>query len=89
MESIGTLEGNHIMITREAALRRLIGRWIVAVIDYPHVARTIPLKTFLTMVNVEAVQALDLYADYDDWNEARRGREMIRAWLSPQRGATQ
>jgi hypothetical protein len=68
------------MCTREAALRRLIGRWICAVIDTPEVAHTMPLKALLTEANIEATRALNLYEGYDDLGDRQRGRALIEAW---------
>lgn len=66
------------MCTRQQALRRLTGRWLEEVARDPATVHCMPLRAVLIEENIRATQALDLYADYDDFGERQRGREMIR-----------
>ena len=47
-----------------------------------------PLSNLLTDENITAVAELDLYPECDGY-ELRRGRELLKAWLSPQYGSFQ
>jgi hypothetical protein len=64
---------------RQQALRRLTGRWLEEVSRDPATVHRMPLRAVLIEENIRATQALDLYADYDDFGERQRGHEMIRA----------
>ena len=71
------------MCTRRQALRRLTGKWLSEVIRDPNTAYRLPLRLLLSEDNIRAVVALDLYADFEDFEDRRRGREMIRKWFLP------
>jgi hypothetical protein len=81
------------------AAHRLIAAWIERVVEDADYALRIPLNAVLTEPNIGAVARLNLYADYDverrvkllaqtNWDE-HHGEEMLRAWLTPQRGSQQ
>jgi hypothetical protein len=77
------------MCTRRQALRRLIAKWVHEVDQDPATAYRLLLRRILTEENVQAVVALDLYSDFDDFDERQRGREALRAWLKPQSAVRQ
>jgi hypothetical protein len=53
----------------------------------PDTARRMPLSKILTEENLNCVQALDLYPDFEKWGVRQRERELIRQWLTPWTGA--
>ena len=59
-------------VTRAAALRRLVSKWLEATRLDPAKVAQLPLCEILTEDNVEAVRALDLYAEYDERPTRRR-----------------
>ena len=59
-------------VTRAAALRRLVSKWLEATWLDPAKVAQLPLCEILTEDNVEAVRALDLYAEYDERPTRRR-----------------
>jgi hypothetical protein len=71
------------MCTRRQALRRLTGRWLDEVSRDPDTAWQMPLRGVLTEDNIRAVVALDLYPDFEDYEDRQRGWEMIRKWMLP------
>jgi hypothetical protein len=71
------------MCSRRQALRRLTGKWLHEVSRDPDTASRLPLRLLLTDDNLRCVQALDLYEDYEDFEDRQRGFEMIRKWLLP------
>ena len=77
------------MCTRRQALRRLTGRWLDEVSRDPATVHRMPLRQLLSEENIRCTQALDLYANSDDFGERQRGREMIHQWISPRRGLSQ
>lgn len=80
-------------MTKHDAVCRLVGRWLDHVTDNPTSPLRNSLRELLDPDNIEAVQRLDLYAEYDVRQERRmvialgydeaRAQEMIKAWLRP------
>jgi hypothetical protein len=65
--SAATLSKNPKMCTRQQALRRLTGKWLAEVARDPDTARRMPLSQILTEDNLNCVQVLELYAEFEEW----------------------
>jgi hypothetical protein len=86
-------------VSRTAALRRLINKWLEATKLDPAKVAQLPLREILTEDNIAAVRALDLYPEHDEgatrrraWAvantlraERERQQRMLRAWQSDPR----
>jgi hypothetical protein len=86
-------------VTRTAALRRLINKWLEATRLDPVKVAQLPLREILTEDNIEAVRTLDLYSEFDERptrrrafavaqslrQERERQRRMLLAWKSDAR----
>jgi hypothetical protein len=78
----------YMSVTRAAALRRLVSKWLEATRLDPAKVAQLPLCEILTEDNVEAVRALDLYAEYDE-RPTRRRAWAVADQLRQQRATNQ
>jgi hypothetical protein len=65
--------------SRDRAFARLCARWLDQVLHNSH---AMPLARWLERENVEAVESLDLYQEYDKSSAERHRRQrLILAWM--------
>ena len=79
-------------VSRAAAVRRLVSKWLEVTGGDPLKAAALPLSHILTEDNIDSVRALDLYAEFDERPTCRRAfavaeqlraerdRRLVRAW---------
>jgi hypothetical protein len=83
------------MCTRISAIRRLVALYVEQLLLNPDYHLQISISDALTEENIQAIQSLNLYSEYDRLSvydavqSYDRDMELLRAWLSSPMGRLQ